>query len=346
MNPLRAISASLNRTLSEDRWAAPHTFNIEGGPKYMNLLADDAALSGQWTLATYNNYHNIRNPGSAIKYEINPNFWLMDYIDQLSCLVISKDDMGTGFGGLSGTQWRTRYGWLPITKRHVIGCAHAFTHASGTWSVNTAQQIPTRIRWRGTDGETVDRIQLHQASGFEPSYGLPIKDISVAVLDSDLPETVYIPRIVPVNKRYRLSYTKINPTQDQLWTPDIELIALSQEWAENVPENPEESHRAMVHLLRKYRIPPHENNMQYSIYQGDSGTPMLTVVNGEIMFYGVIVGFGATSVSYMPNGDYLPSGMLWETYLNRLIEQADDNAIAMGRMAQRTGYTVTVAPSS
>lgn len=341
MNPLRAISASLNRTLSADRWATPYTFNIEGGPKYMNLLADDAALSGQWTLATYNNYHNIRNPGSAIKYEINPNFWLMDYIDQLSCLVISKDDMGTSFGGLSGTQWRTRYGWLPITKRHVIGCGHAFTYASGTWPPNTSQQIPTRIRWRDTDGETVDRIQLHQAGGLDPSYGLPIKDISVAVLDSDLPETVYIPRIVPVNKRYRSAFT----SGTNYWTPNIEFIALSQEWAENVPANPEESHRAMVYLSPASIVlppPPYENNMQYSIYAGDSGTPILTVVNGEIMFFGLV----GADISYMLNGDYPPSGMLWETYLNRLIEQADDNAIAMGRMAQRTGYTVTVAPSS
>lgn len=341
MNPLRAISASLNRTLSADRWATPYISNIEGGSKYMNLLADDAALSGQWTLATYNNYHNIRNPGSAIKYEINPNFWLMDYIDQLSCLVISKDDMGTSGGTLSGTQWRTRYGWLPITKRHVIGCAHAFTHASGTWSVNTSQQIPTRIRWRGTDGETVDRIQLHQASGTDTGYGLSdLRDITVAVLDSDLPDSVYIPRMVPNNKRYRRQTVRIDSSSTQYWHPKIDKIAFSQEWAENVPANPEESHRAMVWLT--YRE-SHENNMQYSVYQGDSGTPMLTIVNEEIMFYGVI-GDLTPFEAFAP---IPPSALMTEeSFINRLIEQADDNAIAMGRMAQRTGYTVTVAPSS
>jgi hypothetical protein len=336
MNPLRSISASLNKTLSDDRWASPYMFGVEGGSKYMNLLADDAALSGQWTLATYNNYHNIRNPGSAIKYEINPNFWLMDYIDQLSCLVISKDDMGTGFATLSGTQWRTRYGWIPITKRHVIGCAHALTWASGTWPVNTSQQIPTRIRWRGTDGETIDRIQLHQAVGSDPSYGLPLQDISVAVLDSDLPDTVYVPKIVPANKRYRSSYTQINQTQTQLWVPKTDIIAFSQEWAENVPENPDESHRAMVHLIYRYGENTF-NNMRYSVYQGDSGTPILTIINGEVMFHGVFSGRSA----YMQQNNE----MSWETYLNRMIEQADDNAIAMGRMAQRTGYTVTVAPN-
>lgn len=336
MNPLRSISASLNKTLSEDRWAPPYMFGVEGGSKYMNLLADDAALSGQWTLAAYNNYHNIRNPGSAIKYEINPNFWLMDYIDQLSCLVISKDDMGTSGGTLSGTQWRTRYGWIPITKRHVIGCAHALTWASGTWSENTAQQIPTRIRWRGDDGETIDRIQLHQAVGSDPSYGLPLKDISVAVLDSDLPDTVYVPKIVPANKRYRSSYTQINQTQTQLWIPKTDIIAFSQEWAENVPENPDESHRAMVHLIYRHGENTF-NNMRYPVYQGDSGTPILTIINGEVMFHGVFSGRSA----YMQQNNE----MSWETYLNRMIEQADDNAIAMGRMAQRTGYTVTVAPN-
>jgi hypothetical protein len=334
MNPLRAISASLNKEISEDRWASPYIFGVEGGSKYMNLLADDAALSGQWTLAAYNNYHNIRNPGSAIKYEINPNFWLMDYIDQLSCLVISKDDMGTSGGTLSGTQWRTRYGWFPITKRHVIGCAHALTWASGTWTLNTAQQIPTRIRWRGSDGETVDRIQLHQAVGSDTSYGLPLLDISVAVLDSDLPDTVYVPKIVPANKRYRWSATQINQSQTQLWVPHIDLIAFSQEWAENVPEKPDESHRAMVWLTNRAA---HKNNMQYLVYPGDSGTPILTIINGEVMLYGIISAHSA----YMPKDNI----MSWETYLNRMIEQADDNAIAMGRMAQRTGYTVTVAPN-
>lgn len=337
MNPLRAISASLNKEISEDRWASPYIFGVEGGSKYMNLLADDAALSGQWTLAAYNNYHNIRNPGSAIKYEINPNFWLMDYIDQLSCLVISKDDMGTSGATLSGTQWRTRYGWIPITKRHVVGVAHAFTWASGTWPVNTSQQIPTRIRWRGSDGETVDRIQLHQADGFNYLFaGSPPRDVSVAVLDSDLPDTVYVPKIVPENKRYRSSADIINQIESQLWIPNRDNIILSQEWAENVPEKPDESHRAMV-WLSQARIMPYFNNMTYSVYPGDSGTPILDIINGEVMFYGLIDG----GYAYMPKDNI----MSWETYLNRLIEQADDNAIAMGRMAQRTGYTVTVAPN-
>lgn len=339
MNPLRAISASLNRSMTEDRWATPYINNIDGGPKYMNLLADDPALSGQWTLSAYNNYHNIRNPGSAIKYEINPNFWLMDYIDQLSCLVISKDDMGTSFGAISGTQWRTRYGWIPITKRHVIGCAHALTWASGTWPVNPSQQIPTRIRWRGTDGETVDRIQLHQALGTNPNYGLSdSRDVSVAVLDSDLPDSVYIPKMVPNNKRYRRQFIQITPSISQFWTPVIDKIAFSQEWAENVPERPANSHRAMVYLLNRS---PHINNMQYSVYQGDSGTPILTIINGEVMYYG-FMGDLTSSNAFSP----IPPSTLMteEAFINRLIQQADDNAIAMGRMSQRTGYTVTVAP--
>jgi hypothetical protein len=77
------------------------------------------------------------------------------------------------------------------------------------------------------------------------------------------------------------------------------------------------------------------------VYQGDSGTPILTVVDGEIMFYGV-VGDQTPLEAFKP---IPPSALMTEeSFINRLIEQADDNAIAMGRMAQRTGYTVTVAP--
>lgn len=339
---IRAIGAKLGQDLQQLRWASTLAAGISGGSKYMNLLTYEPTLTGQWSKSAYNNFHNARNPGSSTKYEINPDFFLKDYIDQLSCLVISKDDMGTSFGTVPGTEWRNRYGWIPITKRHVIGCAHALTWASGTWPPNLLQTIPTRVRWRGTDGETVDRIQLHQAVPTLSNYigyGLSeLRDLSVAVLDSDLPDTVYIPRIVPNNLKYREQIAEIRPNVTRYWTPLIDRFGYCQDWPAEpeIVTKPAQSNRSMLwSLVGRY------DNLRYSVYGGDSGTPVITVIDGEIMIAGNVGILGSRGVPFFdPNY----TGMTWEEYVNKLIEIADDNAIASGRMAERTNYTITVAP--
>lgn len=344
-----AIAAIASRAnLKSRRWATDLTNDIVGGSYSMNFLADDPALVGAWSSATMNAYHNARNPGSPTKYTINPNLWCKDIIDQLSCLVIAKDDCGTSSSG-AGKAWRTRYGFIPITKRHVIGCGHAFTHAQGTWSAssNKTNSPPTRIRWRGMDGETVDRIQLHQASNNSSfknaanAFGLYPGDLSVAVLDQDLPDSVYIPKFITgVSDK-----TYFNRSGGYPSGPDI--IIASQEWdpAAAAEQNAQPAYtnfsQAIYGYPKQHRMMIYKSSpfgavspkIKYAVWGGDSGTPMFSMYRGELVIAGILS--GETACSY-------PKGTLTSIrdVINSLIDIADANAIAAGRMSQPTGYTI------
>jgi hypothetical protein len=162
-----------------------------GGAYGMNLFSDNGLYDNR-SVSEINAYHNARDPGE-LSYNINPNLWCSDLLPQLTCCSIHKDDCGTGGGG-SGQAWRHRYGTVAITKRHVLGCAHAFSHAQGTWISGNINNIPpTRLRFIDKNGSSIDRIQLHQA--IDPLGA----DLHVAVLDQDLPDSIYIPRVAPSN---------------------------------------------------------------------------------------------------------------------------------------------------
>ena len=336
------VAAIANRANNRAaRWADELLTGAVGGAYSMNFLADEPTLTGAWTSAAVNAYHNARNPGSSTKYVINPNLWCKDLIDKLSCVVIAKDDCGTSWSA-AGNAWRTRYGFIPITKRHVIGCGHAFTHAQGTWphNNNKTNSPPTRIRWRDTDGETVDRIQLHQAtnhssqSNIANSFGLYPGDLSVAVLDQDLPDTIYIPKFIT---RFATSSG----------ISGLDIMAPSQEWdpqaaaeqSEYPPYNLSQAtynypkqHRMMMRKVANGDIPVRQA-LKYNVWGGDSGTAALSMYRGELVTVGIISG---ESASWYPRGPFASI----RDVINTLIGLADSYAVAAGRMSQPTGYTV------
>lgn len=341
------IAAIANRAnYKSQRWVNELSNDIVGGSYSMNFLADDPTLTGAWSSATINAYHNARNPGSSTKYIINPNLWCKDIIDKLSCIVIAKDDCGTSWSA-AGKAWRTRYGFIPITKRHVIACGHAFTHAQGTWSPssNKTNSPPTRIRWRGTDGETVDRIQLHQATNHVSvkntanAFGLYPGDLSVAVLDQDLPDTVYIPKFIT-------KFVGIDYNLKGVGGPDI--IVPSQEWDPTVateqnkytpyPTFSQEvygypkQHRMMIHKYSPGYVPV-TSRLKYNLWGGDSGTAMLSMYRQELVITGILSGEWAKTY---PKGSFTTI----RDVINILIGLADSYAVSAGRMSLPTGYTI------
>lgn len=348
--------ASYSKSNAQFRWATPLIKDIQGGSYNMNLLVDEPTFTGDWSQAVVNAFHNARDPGDVLGYQINPNLWCIDYINQLSGLVITKDDAGTDFVSVPGAAWRTRYGWFPITRRHVIGTGHAYSHAAGTWGPYLNQTVPTRLRWRDSNGVTVDRVQLHQASANASqsneanSYGTDTKDLAVAVLSEDLPASIFVPKIVPNKVGYRSYSVQLKQNNFIVHPENLQRFAFSQEWSlasDNeqstfwggfTPTLYPSNHRSMLHMLNdSSQTLTNYPHMQYRLWSGDSGTPTLTIINGEVHFYGLISGF---SPFYTPPGY---TGKTWEWYVNKLIEIADDNAISLGRLDQRTGYTVTVA---
>ena len=183
-----------------------------GGAYGMNVLSLEGLYDNR-DQAAANAYHNARDPGE-LTYIRNPNIWCPELIDQLTCHTIHTDDCGTDYYG-AGQCWRHRYGVSAITKRHVVGCAHAFSHAQGTWiNGNTTNMPPTRRRWLGKSGATIDRIQISQAGGEMGGRGY--WDLMVATLDGDLSDDIYIPRVAPSRFIGELG--------------DWEHVAHSQEW--------------------------------------------------------------------------------------------------------------------
>lgn len=290
----------------------------------MNLFASEGLYSNE-TEAAINTYHNARDP-DELPYTTNPNLWCASLLPQLTCCVIHKDDCGTGEGG-AGAAWRARYGGVAITKRHILGCAHAYTHAQGTWNGQTGSTPPTRIRFIDANGAAIDRVLLHQAEslygGPRPSNGngTNYSDLHVGVLDADLPSSVYIPKVAPSRRLNELQpYSCVILSQE--WQPQSEVNITAV--GSNYP----------LHNRQMFWSRPNINSeFAYWYYSGDSGSPMLYKLANELVVGGVFSGNEADQHS--------PATMTWPQRLNLLIAEADANAIALGRMATPTGYTVT-----
>lgn len=216
-----------NRRAVARRWASDMCRGKPGGALGMNLFSSEG-LYDNTIEAEINAYHNARDPG-GLPYALNPHLWCAELLPKLTCLAIHKDDCGTGEGA-AGAAWRARYGGVAITKRHILGCAHGFSHAMGTWTyLATPEKLasnspPTRIRFLDNAGVTVDRILLHHARADEHNgnsnaanaYGSDPADLHVGVLNADLPDSVYIPKVAPSNRLFELA--------------DYECVSLSQEW--------------------------------------------------------------------------------------------------------------------
>lgn len=300
-------------------WATRMAGDQVGGAYSMNLWNPSGIYDNESNSAIQA-FHNARDPGEAV-YSFNSNLWCASLLPQLTGAVLCKDECAGG--GAAGTCWRSRFGGVAITRRHVVYCRHAHAWARDTWPVFPSGCIAdTRLRFIDQNGVTVDRVQIHQAEAVDA-------DICVAVLDADLPLSIYVPRIAVMSN-----------LEMQLWQD----FALSQEWAPDAgPLQPSFAasdyplhNRNMLHVGGAVYSLPGDHPMRrfiYNVWPGDSGTPRWIVANGELLTIGLT---GASNLNAPI------SGVPIDTYLNALCAQADANAIALGRMVSPTGYTVNI----
>lgn len=417
MAVLASISATARRSrkVRGKRWAVEMTRGKTGGAFGMNLFAS-AGLYDNTDQAAINAYHNARDPGE-LPYTLNPNLWCAELLPKLTGLAIHKDECQNGQP--AGTQWRHRYGRVAITKRHILSCHHAHSAASGTWNGVVNTQAPCRIRFIDNTGATVDRIQIHQASDVP-------RDLSMAVLDADLPESVHVMKVAPSNVLNELSaYNFLSLGQEfqpasrpdglgshyarcsvgvNSTSPYSVVIYDAQEAGSaglgitiahtvsgtgagitvtvagrtvtvthgsaatnqaiaNAVNTPGTPAYALVSasvfgtyvtaadnggtsvtsglfvplsdypLLNRQMFHAGISGFTYGVWRGDSGTPRMTVINGEVVLSGIISGGDSAQCS--------PATATWPQVLNALIAAADANAVSSGRMTAPTGYTVT-----
>jgi hypothetical protein len=133
-------------------------------------------------------------PTSAM-YTRNPNFWLSDV--DLSCVATYNS---IGEAGSNGSPCRAG---TAISKRLVISTGHF-----ALWSGST--ETPSYIWFLGNDNILVRRaiIATLGVSPSIPCFG----NFSIALLDSDLPDTVTFAKVLPKNVLTKLGYYGLSLT--------------------------------------------------------------------------------------------------------------------------------------
>lgn len=266
-----------------------------------------------WHL-TYTNmqaFHNARNPGTGLTYDINPNLWCLDVMDQLSGRQIAVKFSG---------EWQTLYGGVAVTRRHVIYCRHAGT-----------PHVGHPVRFRNPDGTATDRTNIMGAT-------YAATDMAIGLLNADLPLATNIIRIVP----------NVGPQGY-----DIGVIHFSRSWNEGL-EYPTPTYPPLYGQPWPYNYPRYNQMMatfyagsvrasagvitgpgfSYGYWNGDSGTPKFILIDGELLFYGMVSG-----TSFYKD----LAGQSPEDYLNQAITDVDAAAVTAGLLDSPTGYTVNIA---
>ena len=259
-------------------------------------------------------------------YVRSPDLWANDIIDQFTGCAVYKSGYYESYGGVL------------ITPRHVLYINHAHP------------QAPCDLRFVRSDNVSVSCTQLHQA-GFE------VKDLAVGLVDRDMqalglhvvPISTMLTKTVPfaissstgLAKLARLS-TVIQSLTSEKYAA-IPFVAVSQgvgRETTTIPNLPGSKYPRyndiMLHIATplQYYDPTTTysyklSNFAYSVWDGDSGTPVFFIVNNTAYLTGIM--------------QSAPWGLNFFdiTTVNQLITAADANAIAMGRLAEPTGYTVT-----
>lgn len=235
-------------------------------------------------------------------YVRNPNLWCAGY--DITAVSPWNSDLG-----------QKKAGTL-ITPRHVLFTAH-YPVAVGT-----------TVRFVEADGTVHDRTV--EARAFHPSYSPPpyTNDYCVAVLDSDLPATITPMKILPSD------FTNYLPPEN-VRLSEVPAIAINQHEQASI-QNLYQNHTDYI----TFNFPDAAVDrpdiqdraaLYYGYTDGDSGSPMFFIVNGEPVL--------ATVMTYGFGGGGTPT-YEQQSALDALIVSCDTQAGDM------TGYTVTEADLS
>jgi hypothetical protein len=160
---------------------------------------------------------------------------------------------------------------------------------------------------------------------------LTIIDLCVAVLDLDMDaEGAHVVPIPAVRSRAE---------SDAIFQPGTPLFAVSQGAGRSTNSTPPvpisdypRTHKAMhyVRQLGQTAVSPYDA-VDYQVWDGDSGTPTFLLHRGVVYLDRILTHspWGGWRV-----GAYVPQ-------LNQMIAAADAGAIALGRLTEPTGLTVT-----
>lgn len=255
----------------------------------------DSRLIGKTRSDTTIQLYNSSNLDKAAgNYTRNSNLWCADLVDKLTCIV--------PFIYRNSTTGSSLFGATPITKRHLIYPCH-IAHPNGSI-----------YDFVNTDNSVVKRTQIQKK--LSPNYNPStyVFDFCVGLLDSDLPNSIYIPKLLPTNWRNFLP--NIQYRIPIFSTHEYELASV-RDWVlvDNI------NYAAFTQPINTKR-----NEFYQSVINGDSGNPVFLIINNELVLLSswTFGGLGS-GVNY---SDFIPE-------INQLI--ADVDALA----GINTGYQVS-----
>ena len=264
---------------------------------------------------------------TAQTYERNVALWAASLVTQLAACAVWKSHA------------RESYGGVLITPRHVLYCNHAHPHAEGTW---IHPKGPETVRFVKADGTVINAIQICQSdyNSARPGYIDPLGyvpnrlDLCVATLDRDMTEHGIDPVPIPL----------VRSSEEWLamMAGGVPRLAVSQgvgRPTNNIPPQPisdyPQYHAAMVYIRtpgsNSQAADEPYDELDYRVWDGDSGTPAFLLHRGQIYLEGILVS--------TPWGR-VPAPLHWAR-INELLAASDAGAVALGRLTAPTGLTVT-----
>ena len=201
---------------------------------------------------------------STQTYVRNPNVWCADLPNLLTCM--------SPWNSTGGSQ---RAGTL-ISPRHIIFAAHFQINTNAT------------IRFVKMDGTVVNRTMTNKIT--HPSYAPYYPDITVGLLDSDVPEDISFAKVLPSD------WSDYLPSLNVYTDGEIPAIALDQEEKALVTDWYRET------VTTAFNSPTSSDRLEMFelLIGGDSGNPAIIPINGEpvILTVWTFGGAGAgTSIS-------------------------------------------------
>lgn len=194
---------------------------------------------------------------AAATYVRNPNCWAADI--NLTCI---SPWNSTGGAGLAGTL---------ISPRHVLFCEHYNFHPSAGATIRFVAQDNTVVT------RTITALLAH------PDYVPFYPDITIGVLDSDVPGSIAFAKILPQNWRTYfpsvggpfISQSSFGPRGLPALALDQEEKALVTDWRNAMEDTG----------INQFSKPTNAQRLVFyeDIIPGDSGNPAFLIINNELV---------------------------------------------------------------
>lgn len=201
-----------------------------------------------------------KNPLTSKNIFTTQNHSTQTYVRNTNCWASDLDL--TSISPWNSTGGNTRAGTL-ISPRHILFAAH--------YQINNG----ATIRFVDNNNNVVSRTMVTKLT--HPQYAPYYPDLTVGVLDSDLPSSISFAKILPQN------WTNYLPSL--FWLRTIPCLVLDQEEKALVADLESLGNLVSFIGFAKFRTPTNTTRLAFSenIVVGDSGNPCFLIINDELV---------------------------------------------------------------